>query len=991
MSFLANLRQQQPDSTQSLQLCYFLTPDYEANGIRRGLSVSLALAESHQSQHHLPGRPYIAQRQHLARPPQFLQSADIRILEQLIDADQDWLQNSQGFVKGELHWPLIEAMLDTQRCYIEYRHQQWQALKKHLARPLELIWHINGLGDQELSWRAHELSTAIIVHCDNALSGQPLIWHKDSATLAPALIDLHPDAIAEIQKQRGCITPESVGKFLAQHEATWQTLGLPLPKHLPHQHVPARAQPILQCRSRNASDSHKAGNERLNKPLNKHLELRDEICLTFYLCSDHYCSLEGEQTERYWDGDRLNYLETKASTTEKQHANIAQLLADFSMRVETGDKKNAAVWYSENDRHWTQLLCESRDALQALGVHLIFEPGFRKHFVLPQAWTVAVKSDDKQNTELSVQISVGDTTVDLRDILEQLHAFNAHYLAGKASGDAQFQLQDGRLMLIPAEQVSSLVEELGDLLAESGSHFELPNNQLHRLGLIHDQLPDSTHWAGDLEQLEQAIDLHRSPLVLDKNLSCVNATLRPYQWLGVCWMQHLKQHNVNGLLADDMGLGKTLQTLAHLCFEHQQQQLTGPALVVAPTSLLHNWAAEIERFAPQLKYKIIQGTGRHQSWSQLDQFDVLISSYQLVANDLEHWQQQPLSWLILDEAQTIKNPRTRLTQALKQIDCKQRLCLSGTPVENHLGELWSILDFLMPGSLGSEASFKQEFRKPIEQEANSARLQHLLARIAPFMLRRDKDQIAKDLPAKTQILQHIPLNDDQRDFYQQLKSSSWTNLQEQLEANDSPGQQHMLVLSALLKLRQACCDPRLLGEPTVSSAKREYCIEMLQALVAEKRAVLVFSQFTSMLELLAESLDEVGIHYLMLTGQTRQRQKQVAAFQNGEAPVFLISLKAGGTGLNLTRADTVIHYDPWWNQAAEQQATDRSHRIGQDKPVFVYKLIAEDTIEEKIKQLQERKAVLSQYVNEQAQLSGQTFALKLEDLLALWQEEQTES
>jgi SNF2 family DNA or RNA helicase len=308
-------------------------------------------------------------------------------------------------------------------------------------------------------------------------------------------------------------------------------------------------------------------------------------------------------------------------------------------------------------------------------------------------------------------------------------------------------------------------------------------------------------------------------------------------------------------------------------------------------------------------------------------------------------------------------------------------------VENHLGELWSILDFLMPGCLGSEREFKQHYRVPIERHGDSRRLQQLLDRIAPFILRRDKDQVAADLPAKTVIEQTISMGDAQRDFYQQLKQQSWQDLQSSMKQADTSARQQVLLLNGLLKLRQACCDPALLGQAEIASAKREHCMAMIEELVAENRAILVFSQFTRMLDFLAEDLEKLNIDYLMLTGQSRQRQLLVDSFQQGRAPVFLISLKAGGVGLNLTRADTVIHYDPWWNQAAEQQATDRAHRIGQDKPVFAYKLIVENSIEEKIARLQQRKALLGQHISHQGQLSAEQFSLKLDELLALWGEE----
>jgi SNF2 family DNA or RNA helicase len=572
---------------------------------------------------------------------------------------------------------------------------------------------------------------------------------------------------------------------------------------------------------------------------------------------------------------------------------------------------------------------------------------------------------------------------DLFDLLGQLRALNRR----QSGDDSVLTLADGRLLLLPTQKLDGILEELGDLLANQTGTLRLPRSQISRLEGLCRRLPESTRRCGAVAHLEFATSLHQTPALLGQILDSVKAELRPYQWLGVCWLQHLKRHRVNGLLADDMGLGKTLQTLAHLSLEQRQGQLQNPALIVAPTSLLHNWAAEIRRFTPHLRFKIVHGPRRRQWWGELQDYDVLITSYALIGNDLCRWQEQTLSWIILDEAQLIKNSRTQVSQALRQIDCEFRICLSGTPVQNHLGELWSLLDFLMPGCLGDYPNFRRYYKKPIEQEANEARMAQLQTRIAPFLLRRTKDQVATDLPAKTEICRYISLNEDQQAFYDEQKSAVNHALQEQMAETIGSGQRQVLLLTALLKLRQTCCDPKLLGAVDVSSAKREYCIEMIGELVEEQRAILLFSQFTGMLDLLAQDLDNLNIRYLKLTGQSRDREASVKAFQRGDAPVFLISLKAGGVGLNLTRADTVIHYDPWWNQAVELQATDRAHRIGQDKPVFVYRLIAENTIEEKITGLQQHKAQLSRHVDHQAQISGQQFALNLEDLMALWQQE----
>ncbi|PCK01113.1 MAG: helicase [Alteromonadaceae bacterium] len=857
----------------------------------------------------------------------------------------------------------------------------WLALREGDAQKVAVQWEIDNQGGQSLVWRsASAASPAQLFFLQDAAKALPLICtelpQESVVELALGESDYSELGLECIRTFKKAIVPAMVQFFCDKNTEQFQALNLPLPKVLPSEDLPATMVPILRFRS--------------VKSVKEARGMRDEVHLQFGFQSDRYCTSEnGKNEPGFWDGETFYCLVVDDEQRDSLQECLMRYLADFSALQHVG-RGSPSAWYSRESEHWQHLFTQARGELEAQGVAFAVEPGFRHDYVMADNWHVSLEEGDDEHVHLEVALTVGDARVDLRDLLEQLREFiRQQSVTGckNLTGNNSFELGDGRLLLIPGDQLTGIVEELGDLLDGREKGFRIARSQLHRLAGLHQQLPANTEWVGKTAYLEKAVSLHKSPIMLDKELSCVDATLRPYQWLGVCWMQHLKQHNINGLLADDMGLGKTLQTIAHLSFEQQQGLLHCPALIIVPTSLLHNWQREIERFASQLRCKIMHGVNRHQYWEELGNYDVIISSYQLVANDLERWQAQALSWLILDEAQAIKNPRTRASKAVRELNCPNRLCLSGTPVENHLGELWSILDFLMPGCLGSAKAFKSHFQKPIEQDGNSNRLKHLLARIEPFMLRRNKDQIASDLPAKTEISQTIPLNPDQQAFYSHLKSSSWNSLQQQMDDTERNGQQHMLVLTALLKLRQACCDPTLLGEPTISSAKREYCVNMLCELVAEGRAVLVFSQFTSMLDLLAESLDEEGIKYLMLVGKTRNRQKVVDAFQAGEAPVFLISLKAGGTGLNLTAADTVIHYDPWWNQAAERQATDRSHRIGQNKPVFVYKLIAENTIEEKIAKLQQRKALLSEHINAQAQLSGEAFAFKLEELIALWHED----
>lgn len=442
--------------------------------------------------------------------------------------------------------------------------------------------------------------------------------------------------------------------------------------------------------------------------------------------------------------------------------------------------------------------------------------------------------------------------------------------------------------------------------------------------------------------------------------SGLKAELRDYQKIGLNWIQCLRVNKFAGILADDMGLGKTIQTLAHLQYEKEQGRLTRPSLIIVPTSLVGNWLEEAHRFTPELKVLVFHGTSRH--IDDFEGYDLIISTYGLLQRDKIRFLKYNFYYLILDEAQSIKNSRAKTTQMIQQLRGEHRLCLSGTPLENHLGELWSLFHFLMPGLLGDVKQFRQYFRIPIEKQGDSARREMLARRIQPFLLRRTKSEVAKDLPIKTEMTRMIELTGVQRDLYEAIRLSMEKKVREAIAASGL-GRSHIVFLDALLRLRQVCCDPRLISLPEAAmaygtSAKLDVLMELIDSLMEEGRRVLVFSQFTSMLKLIEETLNQRKYSYLKLTGQTLNRQNVVRDFQNGVAPIFLISLKAGGKGLNLTRADTVIHYDPWWNPAVEDQATDRSHRIGQENPVFVYKLITSGTVEEVMLQMQDRKRQL---------------------------------
>ena len=445
------------------------------------------------------------------------------------------------------------------------------------------------------------------------------------------------------------------------------------------------------------------------------------------------------------------------------------------------------------------------------------------------------------------------------------------------------------------------------------------------------------------------------------------ATMRDYQVEGFSWLQFLREYNFGGILADDMGLGKTIQTLAHILKEKEEGRASHPFLIIAPTSLMSNWKSETKKFAPNLSVLILQGSDRQKHFDEISNYDIVLTTYPLIVRDFEVLERMTFYYLILDEAQYIKNYRSKAAQHIRALRAKHRLCLTGTPMENHLGELWGLFDFLMPGFLFENKFFTDNFRTPIEQEQNSAKSKLLNERVKPFLLRRTKTEVATELPSKTEIIQKVPLGAKQSELYESIRIAMDKQVREAI-SEKGLGRSQIMILDALLKLRQVCCDPRLVkldrAREVKESAKFEMLFDLLHDLIRDGRKILLFSQFTSMLALIEDELKVQNIKYSKLTGQTKKREEAIDYFKSDEVSLFLISLKSGGVGLNLTEADTVIHYDPWWNPAAENQATDRAYRIGQDKPVFVYKLITENTLEEKIVNLQQKKQAIADNVYE---------------------------
>lgn len=463
----------------------------------------------------------------------------------------------------------------------------------------------------------------------------------------------------------------------------------------------------------------------------------------------------------------------------------------------------------------------------------------------------------------------------------------------------------------------------------------------------------------------------------------LTSVLRPYQRYGYKWLRTLASNGFSGILADDMGLGKTLQFISVLLAEKEEGAI-GTSLIVCPASLVYNWLEEFQNFAPELSVCAVAGAQNERTavLGKYARWDVLVTSYDLLRRDCELYEEIPFLYAVLDEAQYIKNHATAAAKSVKILKSSHRFALTGTPIENRLSELWSIFDFVMPGFLYSYEAFRRDVETPIIKKEDSQASAWLKRMVSPFVLRRLKNDVLKDLPDKVEETRVVRLGEEQQKLY----DGQVVRMKELLDNTDEDtlSKSRIKILAELTRIRQICCDPALLFEDYGSgSAKREACLDLIRSAIEGEHRVLVFSQFTSMLSLLKEDLEKDLIPFYELTGATpkQERLAMVTAFNTGDVPVFLISLKAGGTGLNLTGADVVIHYDPWWNAAAQNQATDRTHRIGQTKIVTVYKLIVKDSIEEKIQQMQEKKLALAENIISPDYSSLGT--LNKEDLLAL--------
>jgi SNF2 family DNA or RNA helicase len=670
----------------------------------------------------------------------------------------------------------------------------------------------------------------------------------------------------------------------------------------------------------------------------------------------------GETVIAEIDGKRL---QTRRNLhEEKQLANAAIKACPTLTRAEEQDRE----WLIEDPEDCLELLLE----LQALGDTVVLE--------WPEGEKLRVKHQaDLKDFQMSIQRQQdwfaadgelkldNDLVLDMQQLLALLDKTPSRFIP---LGDGQF------LALTQAFR-----KRLDELRTFSEKHSKgIRFHPLATLGLEDfvdevGKVKADKHWKAHIQRLKEVQSLQ------PELPSTFQAELRDYQMEGFNWMARLAHWGVGACLADQMGLGKTVQALAVILMRAHE----GPTLIVAPTSVCMNWVSEASRFAPTLNIVQFGGSDRQQLLKNLQPFDMLVCSYGLLQQEEVSQMLSQVQWqtIVLDEAQAIKNMTTKRSQAAMNLKGGFKLITTGTPIENHLGELWNLFRFINPGLLGSFESFNQRFAIPIEKFQDKQVRSKLKKLIQPFLLRRTKNQVLEELPSRTEILLHVELSREEMAFYEALRREAISKL---TESEATAGQKHLQVLAEIMRLRRACCNPSLVMPNTeLSSAKLQLFAEVLGDLLENRHKALVFSQFVDHLQIIRNYLDKQGINYQYLDGSTpaAERKKRVDAFQAGSGDVFLISLKAGGTGLNLTAADYVIHMDPWWNPAVEDQASDRAHRIGQQRPVTIYRLVAKDTIEDKIVDLHHHKRDLADSLLEGSDISGKISTEALLELIGV--------
>ncbi|MCF8038057.1 MAG: DEAD/DEAH box helicase [Desulfohalobiaceae bacterium] len=663
---------------------------------------------------------------------------------------------------------------------------------------------------------------------------------------------------------------------------------------------------------------------------------------------------ETEHGEVTLDGPNPDYqtgsyqFENKSFLIRRDQTREKELLDKLTeMRFQS---RNKSVWFVEPEEAINFLLDNYPTLVEQYRV--FGEQSLSKYRVrhsMPKV--VAAVEKDEENTDwfdLNVSVEYDNQRISIEKIWKAW-----------TQGKRYVQLKDGSYTSLPESWLKNMEHKLRAMgmdtekpLKKKFQKFEAPVLE----NLLED-MPEArtdSFWNTLKEKINHFEQIEQLPTPTG-----LEATLRPYQLQGMSYMNFLYEYGFGGILADEMGLGKTLQTLS-LLQHFKNHGKSGPSLIIVPTSVLPNWQREVQKFTPGMKCLIIYGSKRDHLFKEIPSCDLVVTTYALLRRDLEDLNKYEFRAVFLDEAQNIKNPNTITARSVRKLKTGFKVCLSGTPIENNLLELWSLFEFLMPGFLGSQNGFQKGFVKPIK-DGDQESMEYLRTRVKPFILRRTKNEVARDLPPKVENVYYSALIEEQKELYTSLAKKLKEQVLQKVE-EEGIAQSQMSILDALLKLRQICCHPRLLKldmpgvSSTLPSGKFEAFKDLVTGIMDDGHKILVFSQFVKMLHIIRSWLSMNKIPFSYLDGSSKDRFDQVDAFNNDpNIPIFLISLKAGGTGLNLTSADYVIHYDPWWNPAVENQATDRTHRIGQTRKVFSYKMITENSVEEKILKLQEEK------------------------------------
>lgn len=878
--------------------------------------------------------------------PEWVLPTDRAILE-LATGKQNDFSYRELTVEGDIGHLLMNKLIDCGRCF--WGSDREQALVRSDAMSLEFAWNLDEQNDYVLSSTLPGAEQWNLIPCDPP-------WYIDTQNLRTGQLENSPQVALLTQFMKAPPLPlahaQAVSNYLASR---LPENSLPLPAKPNFVRIDETPKPVLVLQSRDESP-----------------DIRDFFASIKFRYADYLLPFDGLDADASLEGKTTDG--SPLVLKRDLHAEVRYAVEFGKQFPEFESAQNSdAEFYSKADkqprtsdpqrmaREWRELL-DSRDELKARGWSVQVREPFDLTFQSVTHIEATVSETTSNWFNMALKLQHGNQQFDLLPLV-------IDWLQGD-SRDSSILLQadDGQWLEVAPELFKPVADTLLELYDDPSDteRLRVPRQRAATLESLENQwqrqgVDVAWHDAGNIFNLAEKLRNFEGIERIEPPAS-VNANLRGYQQDGMAWLGFLADYGFNGILADDMGLGKTLQTLAHIQHERDIGRLTEPTLIVAPTSLLGNWKRESTRFTPQLSTLIWHGSQRKLGDLTAHPVDIIITSYALVTRDINLLANQQFGLVVLDEAQAIKNPSAKVTQALKTLDVPRRLCLTGTPLENHLGELWSQFDFLMPGFLSTRKHFNRYFRTPIENHGSTDRQQRLSTLIRPFLLRRRKEQVATELPPKTEIVREVALEPEQARLYESIRVSMEQRVRALL-AERGLARSHIEMLDALLKLRQTCCHPALVKLDTArgvrESAKTDLLISMLEELISEGKKILLFSQFTEMLGLIELELNKRDIRYAKLTGRTRKRDDVIDSFQHGDIPLFLISLKAGGTGLNLTAADTVIHYDPWWNPAVENQASDRAHRIGQDKPVFIYKLVASNTVEEKIMAMQQQKQQLA--------------------------------